>query len=269
MWTGRKFRKKTSRIWIKFISGFFILLIPILIFFSIKIGLFTIKQVEIEAKDIECGSENQFKDSLNLYGQNYFLLDPAKIESTLKRKFICIKTVTTKKYLPGKVILQILNRQPTALLLTLKEKQASSSSLIENIATPEASQIQDSYKIDSEGLIFSKDVNGLSAPEIYLYDPKISLGKKLDGELIGNSLRILEKIKTFGINVQKSWISDDFFIINPDISNPKLIFNLNGDINIQLASLQLILAEAKIDLMELKFIDLRFDKPIVKFAPKK
>ena len=213
----RKFNKRASGIRIKLIVILFILLTFGLIFFSVKIGLFTIKQVEIEAKDVECGSESQIRDSLNLYGQNFFLIDSAKVESILKKKFICIKSVIIKKYFPGKVLLQVFNRQPVALLLTLKEKQASSSSLIENIATPEASQVQESFKIDNEGFIFSKNTEGLNAPEIYLYDPGISFGKRLDSVVISNTIRILEKIKSFGVITKKTWISDNFF--NPLYKN--------------------------------------------------
>ncbi len=92
---------------------------------------------------------------------------------------------------------------------------------------------------------------------------------KSEGSFLNNALKILDKIKTFGVTTKKSWVSGEFFIINPDIMDPKIIFRLDSQIDIQLASLQLILTEAKIDLKELTFIDLRFDKPIVRFAPKK
>ena len=62
---------------------------------------------------------------------------------------------------------------------------------------------------------------------------------------------------------------DNYLIVFPQVDNPKVFFRLDNEIDLQLASLQLILEKAKIDERILEFIDLRFDKPIVRFAPKK
>ncbi|MBI4038755.1 hypothetical protein HY384_02235 [Candidatus Daviesbacteria bacterium] len=63
-------------------------------------------------------------------------------------------------------------------------------------------------------------------------------------------------------------LRDDFFLINPYSNNPRIIFRLSNSLDVQLASLQLILGKAKIDGSRLEFIDLRFDKPVLKFTPK-
>lgn len=243
--------------------------ILILIAFLIaRSGIFNIKQIEIQGDKIDCTDSDQLKNASGLYGKNFFLLKDRELAENLKGKFVCIENVRSLRLIPDKVKLEMTSRKPAAILLNLKDKQASSSSLIENIATPEASAAQDRYFVDSEGVVFSKSMYELNFSKIYIYDPEIAVGKKLENNFINNSLKILAKIKTFGVNAKKSWISEDFFIINPDTSDPKIIFRLNDRIDIQLASLQLILTEAKIDLKELTFIDLRFDKPIVRFAPK-
>ncbi|MBI2196543.1 FtsQ-type POTRA domain-containing protein [Candidatus Daviesbacteria bacterium] len=280
MWRRKKFKKRRFGKWSKIYWVTPILLILICSFLFLKSGIFTIKQVDIQIGKLKCIDEKQIKDSANLLGQNFFLLDPAKVEDDLKKKFFCIKSAPLSKIFPNKVKIQTFDREPAALLISLEEKEASMSSLVADIATPSAQQVRDSYSVDAEGVIFSEDTKDLNVPKIYIYDSGITLGKKLENDLIGNSLKILEKVKTLGIEVKEGWIFDNFFIINSEVSNLKIIFRLNEKLDIQLASLQLILDKAKInrrtiptevgrDLKELEFIDLRFDKPVVKFAPKK
>ena len=242
----------------------------ILVAFSLaRSSFFHIKQIEIQGDKIDCVDSDQLKNASGLYGQNFFLLSSKKLQEELKAKFVCIKVVTVDRLIPDKVKIEISSRKPTAILLKVKDKQASPSSLIENIATPEAGAVQDRYIVDSEGVVFSKSMDDSNVPKIFYFDPEIAVGEKLENSFINNALKILDKIKTFGVATKKSWIAEEFFIINPDTSDPKIIFRLDSQIDIQLASLQLILTEAKIDLRELTFIDLRFDKPVVRFAPKK
>lgn len=247
--------------------GIIVVLVFSLIFFSIRSGWFTIKQVEVETDEAGCASYDQLKNTPGLLGQNFFLINPSKIAGNLQKKFFCIKSAAISKRFPNQVKLQIWGRQPVAVLISLKEKEASLSSFPENIASPAAEQIDSVYAVDNEGAVFSKDVK-IAFPKVYVHDLKISLGGKLADAGI-SSLKILDKVKTLGINVDSSWIYDDFFIVIPNTVKPKIIFRLNSSTDVQLASLQLILLEAKIDLKDLVFIDLRFDKPVIKVAPKK
>ncbi len=241
----------------------------LLIFLIFRLGLFSIKKVEIENSDANCVSGNQLKITANLLGQNFFVLDQQKLNKDLKEKFVCIKSINLSRSFPGRIALKVIGRRPEAILIGLKDKVASMSPLIENIATPSAENLSEAFLVDNEGVVFSKSMGEENIPKIFSSNLQITLGKKLENNFLSNALMILDKIKTFGINAKKSWIVDDIFIINPDTSDPKIIFHLDNQTNIQLASLQLILTEAKMKSMELQVIDLRFDKPIVKFAPQK
>lgn len=246
---------------------FFLTLLILLILLFFRSNFLVIKQIEIQGQ-AECVNPDQLKNAIPLYGQNFFLLNEEKLTQDLKRKYICIKGIIFSRYFPDKMKLEISPRQPVAVLLSLKEKQASASSLVENIATPEASIVKETYVVDNESIAFATNIDNLNIPKIYIFDQGISLGQRFGDDLIGNALKILERIKTFGVKVTKSWISDNFFIINPDTKYQKIVFDLSSPIDIQLASLQLILTEAKMNLRELEFIDLRFDKPVVRYAPK-
>ena len=269
MWKKRKLQKKRLGKWSKFFWVLPLFLIIVLSYLFLKSGIFTIKQVAVEAGSLSCATEKEIRNSANLLGQNFFLANAKAAEETLKDKFFCIKSAPVSRSFPDKVKIQALSRQPAAILAILKEKEASMSSLLLNIATPSAAEIKEKFKVDSEGVVFSKETKELNIPKIYIFDPGISVGKKLESNHIGNTLKLLEGVKTFRVAVSESWIYDNIFIVNSNASKLKILFRLDDQVDIQLASLQVILDKAKIDLKELEFIDLRFDKPIVRFAPKK
>lgn len=268
MWRRRRLQKKRSGKWGKifWIIPAFLIIAFLYLFF--KSGIFNIKQVEVQDNQLGCTDGSQIRNLVTLVGQNFFLMDSQKIEDNLKKKFYCINSILIKKYFPSKVRVEVLKRLPVAIFNNLKEKEASISSLVD-MATPSAQQIQDSFVVDGEGVVFSKDTSGLNVPGIYIYDPGISLGKRMESNLVKNSLKILERVKQMGVEIKESWIFDNFFVINSEVSKLKIIFRLDDKLDIQLASLQLILDKAKIDLKELEFIDLRFDKPVIKVAPEK
>lgn len=267
MWKRRKLQKKFAGSFLKIALLGIIVLVFSLIFFSIRSGWFTIKQVEVETTEVGCASYDQLKNASGLLGQNFFLINSSKIVGNLQKKLFCIKSAVVSKRFPDQVKLQVWGRQPFAVFISLKEKEASLSSLLLNIASPAAEQIESVYTVDNEGAVFSEDVK-IASPKVYMYNLKTSLGGKLADAGI-SALKILDKVKTLGINVDSSWIYDDLFIVIPNTVKPKIIFRLNNSTDVQLASLQLIFLEAKIDLKDLVFIDLRFDKPLIKAAPKK
>lgn len=265
MWKRRKLRRRTAIPFTKVFILIFILLI-FLTFFFVKNGILQIKEIRVEG-NISCADEIVLKDYSKLLGQNFFLIDNLKIEDKLKKKFLCISSADIKKIFPNKINIQVINRNPLAALVSLKLQEASNTAWIENVATPSAEQAENYYLADNE-IIFSKGVDSLNIPEIFLTNSEVTLGQKLT-TAIADSINILEKVKRLGIEINKSVISGDVLIINPDTLDQKIIFRLNDKIDVQLASLQLILNKAKMDLTKLAFIDLRFDKPVVKFAPKK
>lgn len=239
------------------ISLLIFLLGAVSVFVLDRLTLFTIKEIDTVAKNSPCVNESQLKNSSGLLGQNFFFVNLENIAKNLKSKFICLKNINLFYVFPNKIRIEASGRQPVAIL-NLLNLEATAASFLENLATPSAESSSDAYLIDNEGIIFSKSIGTLTVPHIFIDD--------MENHNIGNSLKILEKSKTFGLDVKTATILDNFFII---FSYPKVIFRLDDKVEAQIASLQLILAEAKIDLKELEFIDLRFDKPIIRIAPKK
>ncbi|MBI2019885.1 FtsQ-type POTRA domain-containing protein [Candidatus Daviesbacteria bacterium] len=235
------------------------------------------KDLEINNEQINCANEEMIKNSSDLLSKNILFVNPSEVENNLKTKFICIKSVNLKKIFPDKVNLQITGRIPVAILSIEDVQIASPSALLQkfqestvsaestNSALFDFSNLtsKSNFLVDGEGVVFAPFSDQINLPKIY-YDEMINLGQKGD-DSIKNSLQILEKVKSFGLEVKEAKIYMQNLLL---ASNPRIIFKLE-DIEKQLASLQLILNQAKMNEDYLEFIDLRFDKPIVKFAPKK
>lgn len=280
MWKRRRYQNKPYKKLIKVYFLAAVLVILILVFLSKNFNWFSIRQVEVDMPSLECVTTSELKNYPGFKKQTFFSLNIQKAINDLKRKYVCIKSVAITRYFPNKIKLKVIKREPFAILIDLKEKPASMSSLLQNIATPSAIDINDSYLIDSEGMVFSSNTKELLLPIIYSYNTNPSKGDKLKGKKLKDVLTILEKVQIFNIDTSTGWIFDDYFVINTLTSRLKIIFSLEKDIKSQLASLQLILQEAKInhgtipietgmDSKDLEFIDLRFDKPVIKLLPKK
>lgn len=283
-WNKKRNRKIASKFSVnKIVIPVLILALLAGIYFLFSAKVFFIKFVEINLNKIECVDENKLKEHSVLLGKNFFYLDFYKIENDLKKKFFCIKRISFSKKLPDYVKMEVFGREAAALLISTKQMEASESGILENFMQTQASSsaeasnsakvsfssntMSEKFVVDNEGVIFSKNYDQFSAPEVYIGGVNLSLGQRLEEGLVSNTLRILEKVKVYGIIIKEAKIlSEKTLLINGD---PKVVFRLDGDIDKQIASLQLIVKTAKIDSNTLELIDLRFDKPIVKFAPKK
>jgi len=271
----RKSRKKKSfskKLWkIGILVLIFFLILDLYLLFDSS--FFKIKSLEVNLEKIGCVTKDKILSENSLIGQNFFLLS-GDFEKKIKDKYFCIKDIHLEKKFPDKIKLNISGREAVVVLVSLKTSEASISGLLENLSTPSSylvsqDNISQEVLVDSEGIIFSKYEGG-TLPKIFLTASDLNIGKKIEEEVIKNSLNIIEKVKTFGLSLQEARIySKNTLYLSPTTNLPKLIFALNKDINVQLASLQLILEEAKIDMQEMEFIDLRYDKPIVKYIPKK
>ncbi len=261
----QKKKNKISKLKKIFIAGILVILV-ILLFLLVRLGIFNIKYVNVNLLDLSCVSKPQILNSLQIKGRNFFLLNSQSVVNTITSKFICVEKVALAKKFPDQVTINVYNRQPKAELLTLINKESSASSLLENSATPSAQQLQDTYLVDNQGIIFFKGANNEDIPKIYTYDLSQGIGQRMAGDYAKNIFTILDKVKVFGLETKTSVIVNNYYVI---FSSPKVIFRLDNSIDIQIASLQLILEKAKIDLKSMEFIDLRYDKPVVKYTPKK
>ncbi len=240
----------------------------------VKLNLFGVGNVILENPDNGCVSEEVIKKDPNLIQKNLFLIDKKQILNNLISRYSCLKDMEIKYSFPKKLKINIRVRDPIAkinsyntqtpkTLNDLSLEEASSAALLDWNFPGDNSD--ESLVVDDSGYIFKK-MNDEPLPTLFVKGDALKLGQRLDEPTFNKISKIFEKIKNMEISFQKAKLDDETLLIE---SNPKVTFSLSGDTFRQLASLQLILQEAKINGKVIQIIDLRFDKPVVAYTSKK
>ncbi|MDP3973661.1 MAG: FtsQ-type POTRA domain-containing protein [Candidatus Daviesbacteria bacterium] len=252
------------------------MLIILLIFFIIAVAfLFNspaikLKKIDVAGGQLSCTDFTQIKEIISQYKGNLLLINEQKIKDELKDKFICVGDIQMEKKFPDELKIQVFKRNPIALFSKLIYFDATSSAkLSEIIESTESAKVlnfspsDQRFLVDKEGILFEKSSGSSNAPNVYLNE-ELTLGQIFSADLIGSISKIFEKLNLLGIP------SGQFIIIDRRIfvysSDKKIIFKIDGTLETQLASLQLIVEKAKINSDILEFIDLRFDKPVVRYG---
>lgn len=266
------FKKKRSNFKIIGIPLVFKILALVLILgalyyiFSSKILI--IKKLDVKLVDVNCTDQEQIKSTSSLLGQNILFITTDQVTQKLTQKFVCIASVNLTKKLPEEVGLEVFGRKP-ALLISTFSSEASLSAVLA-YRQPISSQsafISESFLIDDQGVVFSKQIDQTSNFKLFVQS-NVSVGQRVDKQVIQKVLKAFDKVRLFGVPAQEGWLYLGRYLLFE--TEPKIVFSVEEkkDLNLQLASLQLILDKAKIDSVKIDFIDLRFDKSIVKFLPK-
>lgn len=230
------------------------LLVGYLIFRS---PVLLIKSVLVKLDKVNCVSENQIKEQVNIIGKNFFLFNSTQIEYFLKQKFSCVKNVQVYRRFPSSVELFVSGRIPVASILEFKNMDSSSSA---SLATQSAQMATDSAKflVDDEGVPFNYSNDNLNLQSIY--------ADEVNQNYLQKTVMVINKFKSFHLDIkQVKIIGEDLYL---DVGFG-IVMPLRGQIEQKVAALQLILDQAKIGEEKIEMIDLRFDKPVVKYAPKK
>lgn len=242
---------KKKSFFTKLLVPFLLLIVLFLIFLIFRFDLLAIRSVNVNLDQVDCVSEQQIKSYLNLSGQNFLNLDQKSVVRRLQEEFFCVRQVKLSKQLPNKITVDVSGRKGAAQI----------------IATSSATPLEQ-FLVDEDGVIFSQNIPA-NLPTLYIGNSDLTIGKKLPPGLIKSSLDILNKLKTFAIEVKDAKIDQQKFLLVNTNMGTLIIFELNEKVNYQLAALQLIVTQAKINDEKMEFIDLRFEKPVIKYAPKK
>lgn len=267
-----------------------LLLSSLLVIIFFKFNPLTIQKVDINTGNIDCLNSFNSQKELNLIGQNIFFTNENELIKKLIVKYPCVKDITIKKESFNKVSVSFLPRTPLvyvsdmivesspsaefAFLTSLQEATPSSTTALLDwsFVTREPNG---SLVADKDGWIFKQSTrdqslnqgNLLNLPLLFLTDYEIRLGKQIKNDILSKVVLVLAKLPPLGIEINniKMLVQNDDLLVS---SNPKLVFSLRKDTLKQLISLQLILQKAKIDEKVAETVDLRFDKPVIKFVKK-
>jgi cell division septal protein FtsQ len=246
---------------------------------------FKIKEVIVNPSGISCTNEAEVKKFTNLLGKSILFIDQNWLNQKITERFNCVESISSKKYYPDKLSIDLTERQGNAIVrlikfdnvpppkLELREATPSSEAAVKKVENTldfevNESSVSSSLLVDKVGFILLKlesaDEFG-NLPNIYLLGQEINFEKVIPNEFIPDVLTVLQKMTALQKKVQLTKIVESDLYIK---SEEKIVFSLTKDILRQLASLQLILQKAKIESKKVEIIDLRFDKPVVVYSPK-
>lgn len=228
-------------------------LILILAFLSLIIGIvflfkgktFKINKLTCQKEGFSCKKEAIFFEELR--GQNIFLANTTKIPQKIKSQVLTIKEVKIKKRLPDEVLIEIIPRNSVAAL-TKDEKSW--------------------FLIDEDGFVFQKIFDKpKDLPVILINDPEVSffIGGQVENEALIKTLSLLDQLRGNFIPFKQIALLEketiNVFLNEPIVAS----FSTKKSVALQVDSLQFILRQSKIEGKMPAFIDLRFNKPVIKY----
>lgn len=230
---------------------FLIILSTSIIFFILGYvkSYFQIKTILVEGESFN----NQIKGLENLKGSNIFFLTDNQIRVTLVKDNPSIQLDEIVKELPDKLILRLKHIEP---IVALKLNQGYAL-------------------LSNEGKILKKGKTSSNLPVINFYQQfdyfQIVTGNTLDYKEIVTTLFLLKKSQGLNLKVESidiSGLSMIVFNLKDTTSagqEQKIIFTSERDIRKQSYELETTIRQFKIEAKDFKVLDLRFDKPVVKF----
>lgn len=249
-------------------------LIFLLLFLILLFWFFKVLKVEAISENTKCLDGINLENEIGILGQSIFLVDKKQIESSLRKKYSCIGSVQINRKFPFEIIVKvsgkravfelILNKKPIFGEINLME--ASQSTQEATIKIEPNNESGKSFLVDTDGRIFEIASKNEGIQKIEYVKNSLEIGEILESSKVRNALTIFEKLKEYQVPVTRViWDGDVLFFDH----KPQLVFSLTKDPARQSASLQLILQKAKMNSKEMDKIDLRFDKIVVVYSPKK
>lgn len=177
----------------------------------------------------------------NLKDTRIFLLDENKLEKTLLNNFKGAKSINIKKDLPDKILLEVHERQPLAVL---SNKEA--------------------YLIDDSGYVLGLvDIDAANLPVIK-YEDDLIIGEFINAKMIPLYLELVNSLDSKEVSVSSISLNDQNAKIFLGGSGEAYI-DLNKNIATSVALLDDLLTQVGIEGKRVKKVDLRYDKVVVSF----
>lgn len=223
-----------------------------LLFVSVSFFIFLGKSQWLKVKRLDCrqGDFPCNQTIVNIFeevkGKNIFLVNFDNLSQKVKDINPIIKKIELTKKLPDKVLIKIYPRQPVAAL-TVDNKIW--------------------FLIDEQNFIYKKVFEKPSSIPIIIVGNKyfLYLKQKINEEKIIKATLFLKKLKENFINFNLIVLSKgqtiNVFLENSIVAS----FSAEKKIEKQVDSLQFILRQSKIKGKLPAFIDVRFNKPIIKY----
>lgn len=264
-----------NRVVIKLLGVLFLTVILSILF--VKRDNFKVSSIKVEIKNAGCADEKKILSVADIKNSLIVLIDDKGLEKRLKDKFSCIGKVDFQKKFPNSLTMKIYGKELVAELDVYKKNDpVPLEILVEATASTQAAlpvsrpflegSQSAKFLVDIRGLVYPYNDQEKALPIIDIGGEEIEEGKVISNERIS---KVIEVVNWFN---QLSYPINRIMVVGASLgieSEQKVFISLKKDVLRQLASLQLIKQETKMSGRQIEVIDLRFEKPVVVYNPKK
>ena len=276
-----------------FVILFGLIALGVTLYSITSMNLFRISNIVLTPSNNCIGNEDLQKNILQGQ-QNIFFIDDQHLSEQIKKKYLCVKSVTVQKKLPSTLSINVTPRIPALIVDQLRQKDAplvhlifdkkegTASASISALQIPQlnfdvvASSISGQFVVDTDGVIFDHTTPA-QVPIVVSFLENAQLGGSIDPKFVKNIQEILQKLTQMGFTIDSTKIAEDrFLLINSQhpigsLKDQKLrlVFDVDNDSLRQIASLQLILQKTTMDSKRIESVDVRFEKPVVVYSQQK
>lgn len=235
----------------KIFSLLTLLLSLLCFYFILRSDIFLIRNIKFQNR-VSPPLKSNLRELLGkkIQGKSIFFLDLAQLEKELPKKFPQIKKISFQKKLPDQLLIRVEERKPVAVLRT---------------GAPASPSGRHYFLVDKEGVVFAKSATFSGVPLLFLPEEETpSLGKEIGKGRVNSACKIISLLGEKGIEAEKVFLKEGEIeiILQEKI---KIIFPGQNDFSFKVASLQSILSSLKMEGKIPKEIDLRFERPVVRF----
>jgi cell division septal protein FtsQ len=269
--------KKQLVIPLTLISFLVIIFLSLLsLFLVFRSDLFVIHEVLVEVQPqtkILSRTIDEAKLALDLAksrseGRSVFFVDSRKIINEIKNNFFSFKEVSLQRNYPNRLNLILRARVPVAEIVIRPASAAAQLLSPDGELTVSGSkqEIKDRFVSDIDGYLFAKTASPSSLPLINIFlDREVVVGEKLAEEQVETALKIIKDLESYRLGIAEiglvGWESIPLRLKDSTL----VIFNSNKEVAGQVAALHAIVTRHKIEGRKARSIDLRYDKPVVKY----
>lgn len=225
------------------------------VYFLLRSDIFLLRNIQIEKQtDHRFLSQEQLAEQLGRYiARSILILDTQAIASTLTENNPALASIELHKNLQGTLKVFYREREPVAVVQTADEY----------------------LLVDADGFIFhpASERYKLSLPHLILGPggdsadpPHYQLGDRLASGLVTAALQILNGINQItNVELERLTIHPQGTLTLQTKSGWTALLDAGKDIPSQITSLQTIVAAARMEGRGLSLIDLRFERPVVRY----
>lgn len=246
------------------------------LFLVFRSDLFVIHEVLVEVRPqtkILSRTIDEAKLALDLTksrseGRSMFFVDSAKIIDEIQKNFLSFKDVSLQRDYPNRLNLILEARVPVAEVVIWSASSAARLLPSEGeLAAPGLNQELKSRLVsDADGYLFAKTASPSGLPLINIFlDREVIVGEKLAEEQVETALKIIEGLESYHLGIAEigliGWESIPLRLNDSTL----VIFKTHKEVGEQVAALHAIVTRHRMEKRKARIIDLRYDKPVVKY----